>query len=466
MAGPQAGQLLEIRRTTTFRLTALLGLAFLGAIVGLLGLVYGLTARELTQRTEDALLRQTQGFAAVTADRLVEQVRMATANDTSGLTYVALQDADGRQIAGDFSPTPRPDRLPAEFDMIAANGRPLRVLATKLSGGRVLLIGRDVAPIGDLRHRALTILVSSGAIAIVLVLVAAILLSIAPLRRTRRLTALATRIGTGDLSLRMPVSPRGDELDHIAATINAMVEEIARLLDQVKGATDAIAHDLRAPLAGLRQRLDAARRQGLAAQSLAEPETVPSALGGVLETALDDLDMVLARFNALLRIAELEAANRQAGFDTVDLMTLAASVCELFEPLAEERGVTLQLSGGWGQVIHGDERLLFEAVSNLVENAIKFIDSGSHVIVSVENRGGIAALAVRDDGPGIPFDERAQVLRRFHRGNAVRHVPGSGLGLSLVASIVHLHGFALEMNDANPGLEVRISCIGDHGRMN
>ena len=434
----------EVRRTTTFRLVALMGLAFLLAIVTLLGLIYALTAHELATRT-DAVLASTVAHLEPPLGAVdVPHVRNEIAG-SNGFTYFALVGADGKLLIGSFTPPPevRGHTLGA---LILPNGVPLRYITRPGPVGQTLYVARNATQLENLRARVLWLLATAGIVTVLAVAAAAVLLSVAPLRRIHLFTALAGRIATGELALRMPVSPRGDEFDRIAGVINAMVEEIARLLEQVKGATDAIAHDLRAPLAGLHARLSIMR--DVADQPLSE----------ALDKALESLDMVLGRFNALLRIAELEAANRQAGFTQVDLMALAAKVCELFEPLAEEREIMLALSGGWGQVVRGDERLLFEALANLVENAIKFNAAGGHVVVAIENEGAIPVIAVRDDGPGIAPEARARVMRRFLRGDGVEHVPGSGLGLSLVAAIAHLHGYAMEMRDAKPGLEVRILC--------
>jgi len=435
----------EVRRTTTFRLVALMGLAFLLAIVALLGLIYALTERELTLRTDTVLASTMAHFAPPQGAMDAAHVRAEMAA-SSGFSYFALVGGDGRLIAGSFVPPPGLRSHPTGA-LVLPDGLALRYLTRAGPGGEVLWVARNATQLGNLRVRVLWLLASSGIATVLVVAVAAVLLSLAPLRRIHLLTTLAGRIATGELALRMPVSPRGDELDRIAGVINTMVEEIARLLEQVKGATDAIAHDLRAPLAGLHARLGAMR-------AVAEPP-----LGDALDGALESLDLVLGRFHALLRIAELEAANRQAGFAAVDLMALAAKVCELFEPLAEERGISLALSGAWGPIVRGDEKLLFEALANLIENAIKFNAAGGHVALSIEAAGAIPAIVVRDDGPGIVPEARARVLRRFLRGEGVDHVPGSGLGLSLVAAIVHLHGFAMEMRDAAPGLEVRILCL-------
>ena len=438
---------MRLRRMSTFRLTAMLGVTFLCAMCGLLSLIYVLTERELVNRTDEVLVHAVQAIEAAPADHLPQAVRAAVAGNSSHLNHYALLDADGRALAGDFTP---PAGLlaghPIELAAGPEDAPTLRMLAVRVGHGQLLVVARDITQIADLRHRVVMILITSGLVTSILLLLAAVWLSAAPLRRVRNLTALASRIAAGELSLRMPVSARGDELDVIASTVNSMMEEVARLLEQVKGATDAIAHDLRSPLAHMRGQLDRIRQQS------------DQPLDKLIDPVLDDLDMVLARFNALLRIAELEATNRRVGFAPLDPMALAAEVCELFEPLAEENGLQLLLTGSWGHTIRGDSKLLFEVMSNLLDNAIKFTPSGGIVTVGVSETGGVPVLTVRDNGPGIPLGERANVLRRFHRGAAARQIAGSGLGLNLVAAIVHLHGFLLELTDAGPGLEVRIFC--------
>ena len=461
----------DVRRTSTFRLTALLGTVFLGAIFVLLGLIYTLTERELVARTDRVLALESRDYAAVPADRLSARLRQALTANTSALNYLALVDANGKVLDGNFGP-PRNLRIGTPFDApaTAAQPVPLRLLAVRMSNGDLLIVGRDITQIEDLRARVVSILVGSGLAASICVALAAALLSLGPLRRIQHLTTIARRISAGELSLRMPVSKRRDELDLVAQTINTMIGEIERLLAQVKGATDAIAHDLRAPLGHIRNRLEAIQRQTLADSRLASLEgvaadaLVPSsaaapnpALTTVIAGALDELDLVLARFNAILRISELEATSRRAGFGPLDPMKLVIAVCELFEPLAAERGVRLDMAGSCGQSIEGDQRLLFEAISNLVENAIKFVPREGVVTVTVRPTPSSLEIEVCDNGPGIPTDERLAVLGRFHRGSGTSHIPGSGLGLSLVAAIVHLHGFGLELLDGNPGLIVRIS---------
>jgi signal transduction histidine kinase len=298
------------------------------------------------------------------------------------------------------------------------------------------------------------VLVASALVIGLLIVGTAIALSLAPLRRVGQLQRTAQEIAAGHLEQRMPILGRGDELDLLAGTVNTMVDEVGRVIGQVKSVTDAIAHDLRTPLTRMRSHLDRARRQ----------EDVDPATAGRLDLVIADLDTVLERFTALLRISEIEAGSRRAGFADVALDPLLASVVDLYQPLAEERGIRLALHARPDALVFGDQSLLFEAFSNLIDNAIKFAPQNGQVglAVSRDERGVI--VEVRDNGPGIAQDQRQSVLRRFDRGEASSQIPGSGLGLSVVVAIVHLHQFTLTLDDADPGLIVRI-LAPDHPKL-
>jgi signal transduction histidine kinase len=280
------------------------------------------------------------------------------------------------------------------------------------------------------------------------VLGAGVALSVAPLRRVQRLQRSAQHIAAGDLDARMPILGRGDELDLFAGTVNAMVEEVGRVVAQVKAVTDAVAHDLRTPLTRVRSQL----------YRMGQVPGLDADLAGRVDAATDDLDSVLDRFAALLRISELEASRRRAGFGMVELNPLIAAVRDLYEPLAEDRGIAIGFDGLAGVKVHADEKLLFETLGNLLDNAIKFAPEGGHVGLSVRRGGRETWIEVYDNGPGIPPEQRSAVLRRFHRTQEAAEIPGTGLGLSVVSAIVHLHQFILEFDDANPGLIVRIRC--------
>jgi signal transduction histidine kinase len=221
--------------------------------------------------------------------------------------------------------------------------------------------------------------------------------------------------------------------------------EVERLMGEVKDATDTIAHDLRTPLTRARTQLHRLEQSGA---------VTPLDIARV--TA--ELDTVLERFRALMRISELEAAGRQAGFAPTDLARLAADVCDLYQPLAEANGVEFRCPPASTITVAADSKLLFEAISNLVDNAIKFTGEGGTVILRVDDDTARPGIVVEDTGPGIPQPEKAAVLQRFYRGERDRMVPGSGLGLSIVAAIVRLHRFELELADAHPGLRAVIVC--------
>jgi signal transduction histidine kinase len=444
-------RLQDVRNTSTFRLTVLFGVVFAAAVATLLGLIYGLSARELTSRSDHILHMEADVLQAVPPDQLPGRIRAEINRSTSGLNYFELRSADGEHVAGNLR-LASGIALDRARDMAAGAvaDRPIRLLAVHTPSDETLLIGRDISPMVDLRHRVLAILLWSGLATALSVLVSGFALSLAPLRRLRDLQRASRVIASGNLEARMPLMGRGDELDLFAGTVNAMVEEVGRVVAQVKGVTDAVAHDLRTPLTRVRSQLYRVRQSpGVETQAAA-----------MVEAATVDLDVVLDRFAALLRISELEAGGRNAGFGWVDLGALARDVCDLYEPLAEERSVTLALRnvahlGAWG-----DGKLLFEAISNLVDNAIKFVADGGHVVVSLTPGTSGTIIEIRDDGPGIAPGERRAVLRRFHRGADAADVPGTGLGLSVVAAILHLHGFQLEFGDAEPGLVVRIHCEG------
>lgn len=437
-------RLRDIRRTSAFRLTIILGTLFLIGIILQLGLIYGLTARELTARSDRILREEAAQWLSAPAPELPARIRADLAAGDSDLNYGALFGHDGDRIVGNITRVDHivPDR-PLDIAASPTHG-PLRVLAERTPAGETILVGRDVSQIRDLRERILTILVSSGLFTAIGMALAAFALSNEPLRRVRNLQRASRAIAAGRLDMRMPIAGRHDELDQFALTVNVMVDDVARLLEQVKSVTDAIAHDLRSPLTRVRAQLHRAHHMSGTTPDLAD------LLGG----AESDLELVLDRFAALLRISEIEAGARRAAFAPTDLARLLQDVVALYEPLAEEHGVALTLAAVPSATIMCDRKLLFEAISNLVDNAIKF---GNRRVTIVTARDGAGqSLDVRDDGPGIPPGEREAVLRRFHRGSKAAGYPGTGLGLSIVAAILHLHGFTLELLDGHPGLIARL----------
>jgi signal transduction histidine kinase len=401
-------------------------------------------------------------LATIERERLPVAMAATGALDLRGVMALGLFDAGGRYLDGNIEHLP--DDLPMDGTIHALpeglqrrgadHRNPARGLAMRLPTGEFLIIARDTSVIDQvgtiLRHGllwGLTLTVIPG-------LIGGLLLSRRPLRRVREIEAAMEPIARGDLGRRLPVSGRGDEVDMLAAIVNRMLGEIERLLGEVKGVSDSIAHDLRTPLTRLRAQLHRLQQKGDSCEDRA----------AMVDRCVGDVDGLLDRFRALLRISELEDLRRRDGFGTVDLGEILRQVHELFAPLAEDKGIAFRLEPPASALIHADPHLLFEAVSNLVANAIKFTPGGGRVCV----RAGIEAhgprIEVIDSGPGIPGGERDAVLQRFYRSDCGREnaTPGHGLGLSIVTAIVRLHGFRLRIGDGDGGgTRVVMECWSD-----
>jgi signal transduction histidine kinase len=252
----------------------------------------------------------------------------------------------------------------------------------------------------------------------------------------------------GDLAVRLPVARRHDEIDMLASIVNAMMDDIERLVGEAKSVGDVIAHDLRTPLTRLRLTLD----------RLSHELHLSGAQGDLLDQAQQEADTLLGRFRAILRISEIENQTRRAGFTTVDLDSVIDQAVELYGPLAEDRGLALHKQVSTAARIQADPELMFEAVGNLIDNAVKFTPPGGRITLVLASGAHGPELQVVDNGPGIPAEERQAALQRFYRANQAQPTPGSGLGLSIVSAIAHLHGYGLRLEDAGPGLRVVLQC--------
>jgi signal transduction histidine kinase len=322
----------------------------------------------------------------------------------------------------------------------------VRAISITLPDGAHLLVGRNIADL-DAFVRRINIALGAG---IVLIFVLAGVASLSVTRRTvgriEAINATSRAIMKSGLGERIPRRGTHDEWDELAANLNSMLDRIELLMNEVKQVTDNVAHDLRTPLTRIRGRLERAyARSGSGAGD-----------ANLIADTLADLDAVLAMFTSLTRIAQIEANARTAAFRTLDLAQVARDVAELFDAAAEERGGRLEVVGEDHVLVAGDRDLLFDALANLVDNAIKHGRAGGRVALEVALHDGVPVVSVTDDGPGIPLAERERVLKRFYRLERSRRTPGNGLGLSLVAAVARLHGAALEMRDNAPGLAIRV----------
>jgi signal transduction histidine kinase len=441
----------ELWRTTPFRLTLMNGGVFALAVVALMSLIYQQTAGYLTRQIDEIVVSEARNLTLGGAERLPERVTQAVAADNRRIEYYGLFSADGIWISGNVRKLPASlpiDGAPREVH--AAGLQPgARALAQRMPWGEILYVGHDALVLTGLRKIIVNALALSGGLILVLGLAAAAALSLRPLRRIDALRAASRAALKGELGVRLPVSRRRDEIDMLAGVANAMMDETERLLWEVKSVGENVAHDLRTPLNRLRALLYRVRQE----------TQIEGVEREMLDQALAETDDLLTRFRALQRIGEIERRDRQAFFEPVRLQSVLEHVRELHEPLAEDRGVALEAdSAADAPPVSADPTLLFEAVSNLVDNALKFTPRGGRVILRLVVRDEGPRIEVADNGPGVPEAERDAVLQRFYRAARTRTEPGSGLGLSIVTAIARMHHFTLVLEDAQPGLRVALNC--------
>lgn len=366
-----------------------------------------------------------------------------------------LVDAGLHRIAGNLEHWPAGVPMNGEWFEIPIEREGARSLArvaeVELQGGFHLLIGRDVQVRARLRGLLTDALL--WALLAVLVLGTAGALVVRGLFRSTLADVSQTTeaIIAGDLTRRVPLSGRGDEFDRLAETINDMLERIERLMGGVRQVSNAIAHDLRTPITRARARLEDAALHA----------TGESDLRAAIERAQTDLDGVVSVFQALLRIAEIEAGSRRSAFAEFDLPPLLADLAELYGAVAEERALRLDLHCPEHLPSFGDRDLIQQAVANLLDNAIKFSPPGGPVRLEASVDGAMLSIVVADRGPGIPEADRRRATERFFRGESARNTPGSGLGLALVQAVATLHGGELLLGDNDPGLCCELRLPGE-----
>jgi len=439
---------LRLWRTTPFRMTVIFGAVFAVGVMALVLMIYISAAGYLTQQMDKIVLGQAGALSAGAADTLPDRIAQAQAADVRQVNYYGLFSAEGVWITGNVRSLPRDlaiDGVPREL-----HGSPFHPgaqgVAKRLPWGEILVVGYDAKVLTDFRRILARSLLEFGGIVLLLGLALGAALSSGPLKRLQGVQRASEPILQGDLTARLPVSRRGDEIDVLARIANTMMAEVERLIGEVQVVGQNVAHDLRTPLNRLRALLYRT------SQCLGDGQPGHAAV----EQALKETDDLLARFRALQRIAEIDARERRAGFAEVALEPLLRNVHELYEPLAEEAGQTLELELSPTAPILADGELLFEAVSNLVANAVKFTPAGGRVTLRLEAAPEGPRIQVIDSGPGVPEGERESVLQRFYRSPSHQQTPGSGLGLSIVAAVVRLHDFRLTLADAGPGLRVVI----------
>lgn len=439
------------------------GLRFAGLYAALFGLsalalvlfLWWDTAALLDRQVDAAIRADAQGlnerWESGGLPALILTIRERLAENIDDDAIYMLVDNTGRRLAGNL------DRWPPgittdddwyEMPIVRDRVRSLaRVHNFALPGGFHLLVGRDVEARVKLR-RILTdamlwaVLVVAGLGGLGAFLVRSVLRGmLADISRT------TAAIGAGDLTRRVRLSGRGDEFDRLAETINDMLERISRLMEGVRAVSNAIAHDLRTPITRARARLEDALTHADAAADLR----------AAIERAEADLDGIVAVFQAILRIAEIEAGARRSAFSPFDLAPVLGDLAELYGAVAEERGLTFIFRSPAALMLFGDRDMIQQAVANLLDNALKFSPPRGEIQLLAESQGRIVRITVTDQGPGIPEAERARVTERFYRGESARTTPGSGLGLALALAVAQLHDGTLTLTDNAPGLAATLN---------
>ena len=444
-------KLAELSRISTVRLLPVYGVLFILWSVLLVGWVQYDTMRYLSSIIDGLLHQRMHYLTRVERARLPEAMAQTEALDLEGMMMYGLFDERGEQITGNIDRIPEGVSLDGVVHLVPGGvhkegvAEPIRArgLANRLSSGEVLILARRTSVMDQVNTIIYRSLVLGLTLTIIPGLIGGLWLALGPLRRIRTLESAAQPIMRGDLHQRLPVSGRRDELDMLAGIVNSMLEEIERLMSEVKGVCDSIAHDLRTPLTRLRSQLHRMHREA----------GDDSAHGEMLGQAIVDVDSLLDRFRALLRISELEDMHRRAGFTEVNLVKTLDHVREIYTPLAEDKHISFSFDvAPHVPSVRGDPHLLLEAVSNIVDNAIKFTPDGGSIQLRLSHDAAEGVrIDVIDSGPGIRSSEREAVLQRFYRAACTsnKDVMGSGLGLSIVAAIVKLHGFKLQIVD-NP----------------
>ena len=444
----------DFTRTTTFRWTLVIGGLFAICVVLMFGLVYWRTEQYLTTRSDAVVTRQAETLSAATPEKRLDAIEWLLRQDPRGVQHAAVFNSDGGHIAGNLERIPTDLQIdgPAQRSRVSVStdrtdGRVVRGVARRVPNGDVLVIGRKVDEGLEISEIVGETLALGLLPALCLSVAAGVLLSIRAQKRVEEVNARVQRIVDGDLRQRLPTRGVGDPFDKLAVIVNGMLDKIEALIHEIAGVGNDIAHDLRTPLTRVRVGLERGRAN---ARTIEESHVV-------LDRAISGLDQSLSIVTALLRIAEIEHNRRLAGFGRVALADLVREVGDLYEPIAEEKCVALQVKVSDEATALGDRDLLLEAIANLVDNAVKFTPAGGRVEVAVVNAEAKSVVRVSDTGPGISEDEREIVVRRFYRSDRSRQTQGVGLGLSLVAAIVKLHGFQFSIA-AGPGCVVELTC--------
>jgi signal transduction histidine kinase len=445
-----------IFKTSVFQLTILYVVLF-GVSVATLGwFIYQSTVGYMRDQTDEVIRAEIEflddQFQRLDSRRFIEMVDERSKGQTSDERFAyLLVDGRGRFLAGNLDSASGPllpDVVMEWIEFRPASGdnpAPVRALILPVgTAGARILVGREIRELEQINNRFIRALTLGLGLTMLLALGGGLALALSAQRRITILNRTTRRIIEGDLSQRVPIEGAYDEHGELARSVNEMLDQIEGLMTGIRHVGDSIAHDLRGPLTRLRTRLE----------RLAEQET-PSR--EEVENCIAQADAVLATFNALLRISRIETGTYRSGFDVIELGPIVSDIAELYEATADDQLVELRLSVIDDAYVFGDRELLAQALTNLLDNALKHTPVGGHIDMQVHRSGDRIQVVVADSGPGIPAEARERVLQRFARLDESRSRPGNGLGLALVRAIADQHDARLTLTDNAPGLRVTLS---------
>jgi len=445
----------QFLRSNTFRWAFAVAGLFAAFVVILFGFIYFNIDDYLVARSDRMLTTQTNFLASLPFDRSRGVIEDHLKEDSRGVQFAGLFDPNGKRLAGNLERLPSEIKVDAPIQTVRVTplgGGPsadplIRTMARRLENGNIVLVGRNVDETLEISHVVGEALALGLLPAFCLCLVAGAWLSVRAQKRVEEVNQRVQRIVAGDLRERLPHRDVDEPFSRLAAIVNGMLNEMETMINALSGVGNDIAHELRTPLTRARLVLERGRSRATTLEQL--QENADKALAGI--------DQSLAIVTALLRLADIENSRRSAGFGSVALDDLLREVCDIYEPIAEDKQIRLSVAIGTRLDVRGDRDLLFEAIVNLVDNAVKFTPEGGKVDIELARDDNGAVVRVTDTGPGISQQETEAVLRRFYRSDKMRNTPGVGLGLNLVAAIVKLHGFHLVIHPG-PGGQVEIVC--------
>ena len=445
----------QFMRSNTFHWALMVAGVFAIFVIVLFGFIYWKIDDYLTARSDRVITVELDGIAGLSPERRLQAIDERLRQDPRGVQLAAIFAADGHRIIGNLESLPPDLRIDAaaqrsavvRMDRNGGEHQVVRAIARRMRNGDVLVLGRNVDEAGEISQVVGEALLLGLLPAFFLCLLAGAWLSVRAQRRVEDVNQRVQRIIAGDLSERLPHRTVDEPFSRLAVIVNGMLDEMEAMIDALAGVGNDIAHDLRTPLTRARLALERGRTN---ATTLEQLQTVA-------DKAIAGIDQSLAIITALLRLAEIENSRRSAGFGSVALHEMLQEVCDIYEPIAENKEIALHVQVTQQLTVRGDRDLLIEAVANLIDNAIKFTPEGGKVNIELLRRDSQTIVRVNDTGCGIGEQERDAVLRRFYRSDKMRNTPGVGLGLSLVAAIVKLHGFRLEIS-SGPGCRVEIIC--------